>query len=61
MQFSMSTSMMQMFAYTPDLIVVHLERGAQRIIFGQDIHVPFYVDFDWTSCSSVNQWRSFWI
>ncbi len=36
---------MPMRAYTPDLIAVHLERGAQRILFGQDIHVPFYVDF----------------
>jgi hypothetical protein len=45
MPFSMSTFMMPMCAYTPDSIVVHLGRGAQRILFGQDIHGPFHVDF----------------
>ena len=46
--------MMPMCANTPDSIVVHLERGSQRILFGQDIHMWIS---DWTSCSVVNQSR----
>jgi len=45
--------MMPMCAYTPDSIVVHLEWGAQRILFGRDIHDPFHVDFG----LDIMQWR----
>ena len=53
MPFLMSTSMMPVCAYTPDLIVVHLERGAQRILFGQDNRGPFHVDFG----LDIMKWR----
>ena len=45
--------MMPVCAYIPDLIVLHLERGALRILFGQDIHVPYHVDFG----LDIMQWR----
>ena len=45
--------MMPVCAYTPDLIVVHLERGAQRILFGQDNRGPFHVDFG----LDIMKWR----
>lgn len=32
-------------AFQPVVNVVHLEQGAQRILFNQDIHGPFHVDF----------------
>jgi hypothetical protein len=48
--------MMPMGAYTPDSIVVHLERGVQRILFGQDIQLFMWIS-DWRSCSGVNQYR----
>jgi hypothetical protein len=53
MPFLMSTYMMPVCAYIPDLIVLHLERGALRILFGQDIHVPYHVDFG----LDIMQWR----
>ena len=54
----MSTYMMPVCAYIPDLIVLHLERGALRILFGQDIHVPYHVDFGLDIMQWVNQWRT---
>ena len=39
--------------HTPGSIVLWLDRNGQRILFGQDLHGPFSVDFE----SDVGQWR----
>ena len=39
--------------HTPGSMVALLERGGQRVLFGQDIHGPFDADFR----SDLDQWR----
>ncbi|MHB8770115.1 MAG: MBL fold metallo-hydrolase [Syntrophales bacterium] len=40
--------------HTPGSIALWLERGARRVLFGQDIHGPFLTAFD----SDTGQWRA---
>ncbi len=39
--------------HTPGSIVVYMDRGGQRILFGQDIHGPFLSSFR----SDIDEWR----
>nr|VFJ46716.1 MAG: Glyoxylase, beta-lactamase superfamily II [Candidatus Kentron sp. FM]VFJ55885.1 MAG: Glyoxylase, beta-lactamase superfamily II [Candidatus Kentron sp. FM]VFK07118.1 MAG: Glyoxylase, beta-lactamase superfamily II [Candidatus Kentron sp. FM] len=39
--------------HTPGSIVLYLDRDGQRVLFGQDIHGPFYAAFG----SDVDAWR----
>jgi len=39
--------------HTPGSISLYLDRGGKRIIFGQDIHGPFYDSFG----SDIGQWK----
>ena len=40
--------------HTPGSLSVYLDRGEKRILFGQDIHGPFYEEFG----SDIAAWRS---
>lgn len=39
--------------HTPGSIVIYLDRGGKRVLFGQDIHGPFSREFN----SNIDHWR----
>ncbi|MBT8490013.1 MAG: Zn-dependent hydrolase, partial [Deltaproteobacteria bacterium] len=39
--------------HTPGSIVLYIDRGGKRVLFGQDIHGPFLPSFD----SDIEEWK----